>query len=65
MAEEIPTGVKIQRARQRKRLTQQEMADALGVERSTVATWESGEHFPRRYAGAIEELLDITIPVSA
>jgi len=65
MAEETTTGAIIQRARQRKRLTQQEMADALGVNRGTVSTWESGEHFPSRYAGAIEELLDITIPVPA
>lgn len=38
------------------------MADALGVSKSSVANWERGEHFPLRYAGAIEELLEITIP---
>ena len=29
---------------------------------ATVARWEAGTHFPLRYAGAIEEVLDITIP---
>lgn len=57
-----PVGVLIQRARHRKRLTQQQLADELSVSKSTVANWERGEHFPLRYAGAIEELLEITIP---
>lgn len=64
MAEETPTGTLIQRARQRKRLTQQEMADALGVSKTTVANWESDKHFPLRYAGPVEELLGIVLPDS-
>jgi transcriptional regulator with XRE-family HTH domain len=55
-------GILIARARHRKSLTQQQLADALGVSKSTVADWERGEHFPLRYAGAIEAELDITIP---
>jgi transcriptional regulator with XRE-family HTH domain len=58
-------GILISRARHRKRLTQEQMAEALGVSKSSVANWESGEHFPLRYAGAIEELLEITIPAPA
>ena len=57
-----PVGITIQRARHRKRLTQRELADELGVSASTVANWERGAHFPLRFAGRIEELLDITIP---
>ena len=57
-----PIGILIQRARQRKRMTQAQMAEALGVSRDAVATWERGEHYPLRNAGAIEELLEITIP---
>lgn len=57
-----PVRILIQRARQRKRMTQQELADALGVSKSTVAHWETGKHFPLQNAGAIEELLEITIP---
>lgn len=56
------TGILIQRARQRKQMTQAQMAKVLGVDRSAVSNWERGEHFPARYAGAIEALLDITIP---
>ena len=61
MADE-PIGILIQRARHRKRMTQQEVADALSVSRDTVVKWENGTHFPARNAGAVEELLDITIP---
>lgn len=57
-----PVGIIIARARHRKRLTQQQMAEELGVSKSTVANWERGEHFPLRYAGVLEELLGITIP---
>lgn len=55
-------GILIQRARQRKQMTQAQMAKRLGVDRTAVSNWERGEHFPVRYAGAIEELLDIEIP---
>ena len=57
-----PVGITIQRARHRKRLTQRELADELGVSPSTVANWERGAHFPLRYAGRIEQLLEIVIP---
>jgi transcriptional regulator with XRE-family HTH domain len=57
-----PVGILIARARQRQRMTQAQLADALGVAESTVANWERNEHYPARYAGAIEALLDITIP---
>lgn len=55
-------GTLIQRARQRKRLSQAQLAIALGVTRATVAKWENGTHFPLRKAGAIEDVLDIEIP---
>ena len=55
-------GLLIRRARERKRMTQQELSDALDVDRSAVSNWETGVHFPLRHAGRIEELLDIKIP---
>jgi len=62
MTEHHQLGLLIRRARQRKHMTQQQLASALGVDRWTVGAWESGKHFPSRYAGAIEEILGITIP---
>lgn len=55
-------GTVIARARQRRRMTQRELADALGVAASTVANWERGASYPLKLAGIVEEYLDITIP---
>jgi transcriptional regulator with XRE-family HTH domain len=55
-------GTLIARARQRRRLTQAQLAAELGVSESTVADWERGEHYPLKYAGLVEAALDITIP---
>lgn len=57
----VPIGRVIARARQRKRLTQAELARQLGVSRTSVAQWENGVHFPQRNLGAIEEVLDISL----
>ena len=59
--EEIPIGKAIALARQRKRWTQQRLADHLGVSKSTVAKWETGLHFPLRNLGAVEEALDVSL----
>jgi transcriptional regulator with XRE-family HTH domain len=55
-------GLLIARARQRKRLTQVQLAEELGVSPSTVANWERGETYPVKLAGIVEEYLGITIP---
>ena len=55
-------GVTIARARHRKRMTQRELAAALGVSPSTVANWERGASYPLKLAGRVEECLDIVIP---
>lgn len=62
MTEANEAGLLIQRARQRKRWTQQQLADALGVSRHAVIYWETGRHFPQRRTAAIEDLLGITLP---
>ena len=61
MAKE-PVGLLIARARHRKRMTQVQLAEALGVSPSSVANWERGATYPLKCAGLIEELLGITIP---
>lgn len=62
MLDESAVGAAIRRARQRKRLTQQQLADALDVNRTTVGDWETGTHYPQRNLGALEEVLGITLP---
>lgn len=59
--EDTPIGKAIARARQRKRWTQREFAEVLGVSVATVANWERNEHFPLRNLGAIEEALEISL----
>ncbi len=56
------TGSVIRKARQRKRMTQEQLAAQLGVDRSAVSNWERGQHYPLRYAGAVEEILGIELP---
>lgn len=55
-------GTRIARARQRRGLTQVQLAEALNVSPSTVANWERGAAYPASYAGVVEEFLGITIP---
>lgn len=61
MSADPALGTKIRKRRQVLRLTQEELAAQLGVSKSTVAHWESGKHFPRRYLGAVEDVLGITL----
>lgn len=54
-------GRAIRHARQRQRLTQQQLADEIGVDRSAVSAWERGLHFPQRFEGLLEEVLGIRL----
>jgi transcriptional regulator with XRE-family HTH domain len=53
------TGEQIRAARERLRMTQQELAEELGVSLRTVSNWERGESVPRNRAGAIVDVLGI------
>lgn len=55
------TGTRIKRARERKRWTQRQLADALGVNIKTVDNWENGRTSPRNSVGAIEEILGVDL----
>lgn len=61
MATDRQLGTRIKRARERKRLSQQELADALGVSRSAVNAWETGRAYPRSAIGALEDVLGIDL----
>jgi transcriptional regulator with XRE-family HTH domain len=54
-------GSKISRARERLRWTQQQLADALDVDRKTVDNWENDRTYPRNRIGALEEVLGISL----
>lgn len=61
MATEPLIGTAIKRARERKRWTQRQLADALRVNIKTVDNWENGRTSPRSSIGAIEEVLGISL----
>lgn len=61
MATESSLGTRIRRARERKRMSQQDVADALGVSRSAVNQWENDRAEPRSSIGAIEDLLGVNL----
>jgi len=56
------TGEQIKEQRERRHLTQQELADELGVSLRTVGSWERGESVPRSRMGAIREVLHMETP---
>jgi transcriptional regulator with XRE-family HTH domain len=61
MATDPALGTRIRKRRQQLRLTQKELARRLGVDPSSVASWEKGEHFPQRNQGALEAELGISL----
>jgi ribosome-binding protein aMBF1 (putative translation factor) len=54
-------GTRIRRARERKRWSQQDLADAIGVAVRTVGSWERGEAVPRNALGALEDVLGMDL----
>lgn len=54
-------GTTIRRARERKRLRQQDVAEKLGVSRATYDAWENDRAYPRSSIGALEELLEVDL----
>ena len=56
------TSEQIKSARERRQMTQQELADEVGVSLRTVGSWERGETVPRNRMGAVAEALGIEVP---
>lgn len=59
MATEPRLGTRIKRARERKRWTQHQLADALDVNVKTIDNWENDRTYPRSSIGALEDVLGI------
>lgn len=54
-------GEKLKAARERRKLTQQAIAEALGVSQPTIHSWESGETMPRmKRLAAVAEAYGLT-----
>jgi transcriptional regulator with XRE-family HTH domain len=56
-----PIGLVIRRARERKRWTQRDLAEAVGVSRASVDAWENNRTYPRNRIGALEEVLGVSL----
>lgn len=54
-------GRRIQRLREARHLTQQQLADLVGVDRRSVVNWESDKSRPRSRMGALQEVFGISI----
>lgn len=55
------TGEQIRTQRERLQMTQQELADHVGVSMRTIGNWERGETVPRNRIGALAELLGLEV----
>lgn len=56
-----PIGDRIRRARERLRMSQQELADRLRVSRGAVNSWERNRTYPQSSIGALEDILGIRL----
>lgn len=54
-------GLRIRRARERKLMSQADLAGAIGKSRAAVNSWENGRAHPRSSIGAIEAVLGINL----
>lgn len=62
MAEEPRTlGARIRRARERARLSQEELAKAVDASVRAVGDWENDRRKPRNRMGALEEVLGVSL----
>lgn len=62
MAKNPPSlGTRIKRARERARLSQEELATAVGASRRAVGDWENDRRRPRNRLGALEDVLGVRL----
>lgn len=56
-----PLHERIRHARERAGLTQEQLADRVGVSLRTVGSWERGENHPRNKLAVLEDVLDVQL----
>ena len=61
VASDMPIGTRIRKRRQVLGMTQSQLAERVGVDRTAVSNWENGKHFPHRYFGKLEAVLAISL----
>ena len=54
-------GVRIRRARERARLSQEELAALVGASKRAVGDWENDRRKPRNRLGALEDVLGVSL----
>lgn len=59
-AQTPPIGLEIKRARERLRMTQAELGEAVGVSQKTIDNWEHDRRYPKSSIGALEQVLGIS-----
>jgi transcriptional regulator with XRE-family HTH domain len=57
----LTLGMQIRRARERKRLSQEELAAKVGASERAVNDWENDRRKPRNRIGALEEVLGVSL----
>ena len=57
----LSLGTRIRRARERRRLTQPQLAEAVGVSVRAVGDWERGKTRPKNRLGALEAFLGVNL----
>lgn len=58
-------GMRIRRARERKRLSQEDLARAVGASARAVGDWENDRRKPRNRLGALEQVLGVRLDGTA
>lgn len=62
VAENIPRGKRMAQARERRGLTQEDIADELSVSNGAVGQWETGMSYPtRENEAALAKLLEVSV----
>jgi transcriptional regulator with XRE-family HTH domain len=56
-----PVGMAIKRGRERLRMTQAQLGDAIGVTQKTIDNWEHDRRYPKSAIGALENVLGISL----